>query len=327
MAWPLANQSAAAVTDAFVQGYVLDKGAPERLLTDQGKKFSSKLLQEVCDLLGTKKVRTSPYHPQTDGMVERLNRTLTSMLCQQVCESHVDWDLQVPGVLAAYRMAPHAATGFSPFYLMYGREADPPMETQLGLPAPRTNSKLAEHIKFNIHKLTEAREAARLNSRARQIANERLRARKVSVHNWEPGDKAWLHCPQAPLATSPKLLKPWRGPVEVVRVARPQCVQIKWGKRRWYVHPSRLKPFSPPYGLPLCHEGRACDVTSDPEGELSLPAPHMSPPDPLPGVSELTAADHRRPDLEQPEPPDGRQRPVPYDGPARRTRARSRYFV
>ncbi|CAN0429575.1 unnamed protein product [Lampetra fluviatilis] len=59
----------------------------------------------------------------------------------EVCEAQVDWDLQVPGVLAAYRMAPHAATGFSPFYLMYGREADPPMETQLGLSVPRPNFK------------------------------------------------------------------------------------------------------------------------------------------------------------------------------------------
>ncbi|CAM9376142.1 unnamed protein product [Lampetra planeri] len=65
MAWSLANQSAAAVTDAFVQGYVLDKGAPERLLTDQGKHFSSKLLQEVCDLLGVSEL-TAADHRRPD---------------------------------------------------------------------------------------------------------------------------------------------------------------------------------------------------------------------------------------------------------------------
>ncbi|CAM9977869.1 unnamed protein product [Lampetra planeri] len=80
---------------------------------------------------------------------------------------------------------------------------------------------LADHVKFNLDKLTEARDAAMQNSDLRQKANERLRLSRAHILQWKPGDKAWLHCPQVPLATSSKLVRPWRGPVEVVEVLRP----------------------------------------------------------------------------------------------------------
>ncbi|CAM9848531.1 unnamed protein product [Lampetra planeri] len=91
---------------------------------------------------------------------------------------------------------------------------------------------LADHVKFNLDKLTEARDAAMQNSDLRQKANERLRLSRAHMLQWKPGDKAWLHCPQVPLATSSKLVRPWRGPVEVVEVLRPQCVRIKTAQAR-----------------------------------------------------------------------------------------------
>nr|XP_032806838.1 hexokinase-2-like [Petromyzon marinus] len=185
MTWPLVDQSASSITEAFVQGYVLDKGAPEQLLTDQGRNFSSRLLKEVCDLLGTKKVRTSPYHPQSDGMVERLNGTLTSMLCHHVSASQSDWDLFIPGVLAAYRLAPHASTGFSPFYLMYGRESEPPMHVQLDLGLSRKGSPVPAPMRVALDRLREARQAAMENSASQQAATERLPKHQAAGLPWE----------------------------------------------------------------------------------------------------------------------------------------------
>ncbi|CAM9701652.1 unnamed protein product [Lampetra planeri] len=68
--------------------------------------------------------------------------------------------------------------------------------TPLQIPAPLGKIKLDEHVKFNLDKLTEARDAARLNSDRRQKANERLRLARAHVLQWKPGDRAWLHCPQ-----------------------------------------------------------------------------------------------------------------------------------
>lgn len=77
---PMANQRAETVARLFVEQVVLRHGAPQQLLTDQGTNFTSRLLREVCDLLGIRKLRTTPYHPACNGAVERLNQTIVGML-------------------------------------------------------------------------------------------------------------------------------------------------------------------------------------------------------------------------------------------------------
>ena len=97
-------------------------GIPEEILTDQGSNFTSQLLAELYRLLHVHPIRTSPYHPQTDGLVERFNQTLKSMLRKAATEECKDWDKLVPYLLFAYREVPQASTGFSPFELLYGRD-------------------------------------------------------------------------------------------------------------------------------------------------------------------------------------------------------------
>ena len=96
-------------------------GVPEEILTDQGSNFMSKLLAELYSLLHIHSIRTSPYHPQTDGLVERFNKTLKSMLRKAVDTEGKNWDKLIPYLLFAYREVPQASTGFSPFELVYGR--------------------------------------------------------------------------------------------------------------------------------------------------------------------------------------------------------------
>ena len=78
-------------------------GVPKEILTDQGSNFTSQLLAELYRLLGVKRIRTSPYHPQTDGLVERFNQTLKGMLRKTVQEEGKDWDKMIPYLLFAYR--------------------------------------------------------------------------------------------------------------------------------------------------------------------------------------------------------------------------------
>ena len=80
------------------------------------------MLNRTLEAFGIRKSRTTPYHPQGDGMVERLNRTLLQMLRAYVSKSS-EWELHLPLVLFAYRSAVHPSTGFSPFELMFGRNA------------------------------------------------------------------------------------------------------------------------------------------------------------------------------------------------------------
>ena len=123
---PLRTVDAEQVAEALM-GFFPSVGIPVEILTDQGSNFMSKLLKEVCHLMGVKPIRTSPYHPQTDGLVERFNQTLKAMLSRSA-EEEKDWHKLLPYVLFAYREVPQETTGFSPFGLLYGREVRRPLD-------------------------------------------------------------------------------------------------------------------------------------------------------------------------------------------------------
>ena len=103
-------------------------GIPREILMNQGSNFMSKLLTEVYRMLGVKPIRTTPYHPQTDGLVERFNQTLKAMLRRSITESGKEWDKLIPFLLFAYREVPQASTGFSPFELVFGRPVRGPLD-------------------------------------------------------------------------------------------------------------------------------------------------------------------------------------------------------
>lgn len=100
------------------------------MLSDRGANFLSDLVQEVCRLLSIKKVNTSGYHPQSDGLVEKFNSTLSAML-SKVAEAGKDWDCHLLFVLFVYRNSVQGSTKESPFYLLYGRDARLPSQSVL----------------------------------------------------------------------------------------------------------------------------------------------------------------------------------------------------
>ena len=92
---------------------------------DQGSNFTSQLLAELYQLLHVHPIRTSPYHPQTDGLVERFNQTLKLMLHWTATNEGKDWDKLIPYLLFAYREVPQASTSFK---LLYGRNVRGPLD-------------------------------------------------------------------------------------------------------------------------------------------------------------------------------------------------------
>ena len=102
-------------------------GVPKVLLTDQGSVFTSKLTKAMCRDFGIEKIQTSPYHPQSDGALERWHACLKGMLKRSQCNLKL-WDRELKYLLFAYRSTPHVVTGFSPFTLMFGRDVRGPLE-------------------------------------------------------------------------------------------------------------------------------------------------------------------------------------------------------
>ena len=129
--FPARNQTSLTIARLLVEHIIPRHGTQKELLSDRGTVFLSKLMADVYKLLGLKKVNTTAYHPQTDGLVERFNRTLTDMLSKKVLRSGKDWDVQLSYVLFAYRASPQQSTGESPFFLLYGRDPALPTEEML----------------------------------------------------------------------------------------------------------------------------------------------------------------------------------------------------
>ena len=131
-AFPLPDKTAQSVADAFFNQVVCRFGMPSVIHSDQGREFENRIMQELCLLGGAHKTRTTPYHPESDGMVERFNRTLLMMLAMFASKNRDDWDDLLPAVMMAYRSSVHESTGFSPYRLMFGEEFTLPMD--IGLP-------------------------------------------------------------------------------------------------------------------------------------------------------------------------------------------------
>ena len=136
--WPevfaVPDQTAHTTAELLVKQIISRHGVPAELLSDRGANFLSGLIEEVCELMGIHRLNTTAYHPQTDGLVERFNCTLTSMLAKTVAANGADWDEKLPYVLFAYRAAAQESSQESPFFLMYGRDPRLPTETALSVP-------------------------------------------------------------------------------------------------------------------------------------------------------------------------------------------------
>ena len=138
-ALPMSNMEAQTVARLFVNHFVTRFGSPEYLHTDQGRNFESALVKEACKILGIEKTRTTPCHPQSNGMVERFNRTLLDML-STISQEEEDWDINLPLVMYAYRTSIQETTGATPFSLMFGREARLPIDLMFPPPEVENDS-------------------------------------------------------------------------------------------------------------------------------------------------------------------------------------------
>ena len=119
-AWPTADATAVTAADFLVDCIIARHGAPRELLSDQGRTFLNQLLAAMCDRWEIQQTFATVYHPQTNGLVERYNKTLAKTLAKVCLQRPQDWDDFISTALFAYRTARHETTRHTPFYLLYG---------------------------------------------------------------------------------------------------------------------------------------------------------------------------------------------------------------
>ena len=114
------DQTVKTVTKFLYGGYISIFGALARLLSDRGTSFTSSIIQELCEILGIQQLWHMPYHPQTNGLVERSHQTIMHMIGKLGEDKKANWPSQLAEIAHAYNATRSAVTGYSPHYLMFG---------------------------------------------------------------------------------------------------------------------------------------------------------------------------------------------------------------
>ena len=288
-AYAIPDHTALTVADVFVTEFVCRWGPPLKIHTDRGREFESALFRELTTLLGGEKTRTCPYHPQSDGMVERFNRSLLNMLSAVVNEEQDDWDDWIPYVLAAYRASVHESTGCTPNRLMLGRESRLPVDLMFPHPAgtPNVPQCPQEYVEWVRAASQRACEYARERAAAALVRQKRTHDLKAAERKFPVG--TWVLYWYPPKAR-PKLGLGWTGPYLVVKSHLGWMVTIQQApdKPEREVHIDHLKKC--PYEVtraPWVHNGNTdvaqsesdADDEADDEDDDEASSRQEPPPD------------------------------------------------
>ena len=218
-------------------------GFPKEVLSDQGGQFVSDLMNEVSRLISVKQIFSTAWHAQTNGLCEKMNGVLKSMLKKMCEERPQDWDRYLPAVLFAYREVPQESTGFSPFELLYGRQVRGPMQILKKMWTGENEESEERSVYQYVLELRERFERTcrivRENLLCSQSKQKVQYDKKARHRTFEVGNKVLLLLP----TKSNKLLLQWKGPYEVVERVGDVDYRIKIGSKVKMYHANMLKRY------------------------------------------------------------------------------------
>ncbi|UYV62671.1 hypothetical protein LAZ67_2001503, partial [Cordylochernes scorpioides] len=234
----------------LVEDVILKHGAPREMITDRGRNFISQVIKEINALCGIVHRFTTAYHPQTNGLTERFNKTLGDMLSMYTGVEQKDWDQVLPYVTFAYNTAKQEATGYTPFFLVHAREAETYIDAVLPyLPDEISNDYVGELVT----RAEEARQLSRSRLLQSQAKDRRLYDQKHTPVYYQKDDLVWVFTPIRKVGLSEKLLKRYFGPYKVTKKLSEVTYEIepvdpspRSRKAKDIVHVIRMKPYLDP---------------------------------------------------------------------------------
>jgi transposase InsO family protein len=211
----LPDKQATTVADALIRDVFCIYGTPLEILSDQGTEFDNKLLRNLCDRLHISKIRTSAYQPSTNGIAERIHRTINNMMGRVIEEEHTHWTDHLPFIMAAYRSAIHRSTGYTPNYLMFGRELYTPLDTIIQIPST-VETTSHDYVDKQLNRLYSAYWTVRDNLSQSMLTNKRYYDAAVNKHSYAINDWVWFYKPRNQTGKATKWTRYYSGPFRIV---------------------------------------------------------------------------------------------------------------
>lgn len=191
-AYACKNNSARTAAEKIFGDFVLKFGFPTKLHHDQGREFENKLFAELQKYCGIQGSRTTPYHPQGNGQVERFNRTLLAMLRNLDDEAKANWKSSLDKVVHAYNVTRNESTGYAPYYLLFGRNPRLPIDSMFGLPHSDDSVSHEDYAKKWKMRMEEAYQLATKSAQASGKRGKALYDRKIQGAELHPGNRVLI---------------------------------------------------------------------------------------------------------------------------------------
>ena len=255
----LPNKTTVKAASAIYKTWIAAHGCPKTLLSDQGKEFDSNVMKELCSMLKIKHAFSSTGHPRSNGLVENRNRTILSY-CRKYLAGSNDWESLLPSLKMAYNTASHSSTGYTPFFLTYGRHPTLPSslitnDFQEGFIDDELGRQMSEIVRSTRRMRSLLHDA---HSSQKEQFDKRARKKDFKV-----GDRMYVTRPHSgPQAQ--KLQPLYRGPY-VVRERRKHnnyLLEEEATSKFVLLHADRLKP------VPFVHQQWKQPLNSDEPGPV-----------------------------------------------------------
>ncbi|KZS09148.1 Uncharacterized protein APZ42_026699 [Daphnia magna] len=240
---PLTNCTTLSTSKALVERIIFYHGPPKAIITDRGSNVAFELLSALCKALNIKRMKTTAYHPQTNGQTERFNKTVVEMIRKYLENGFERWENILGPFVFAYNNSVNSSTLETPYFLNHGRDPVMPID-QFLRPLPpvivtpsdykiqimKRLHEAFQHVKINLYQAREQKKAQ---------YDKRVKEQKLTV-----GDKVLLDM-RTPLAgISKKLIPRFIGPIRIFKLSNNSAVEIQLdvGKPTQLVHVNRIKP-------------------------------------------------------------------------------------
>jgi len=235
------DSTAETATRYLAEEVVCRYGVPHELHSDQGRAFISRVLHSLCSILGIYKTQTTPYHPESDGQVERFMQFLGSNLAKLTAADQKNWDEMVPWVAFAYRSTVHAVTGFSPAEVFLGRASRLPVD--LVINKGYLNGESSSNL-LDFQRRIEAVWSSVRDKLTDSVNNRpKYEGRAPPATRLLEGDKVLVFDPGRRVGKCPKLQRKWKGPGAVLERLNDWTYLIKLGSKKLIRHRNFLSKF------------------------------------------------------------------------------------